>query len=399
MTGGQELSPGSTRRAGRLLLLRSILAFATAAYMQAACGDHLPHQGTVQPADGEAEEAYDAYEDASSEVSDIVSMDSFRRDCLGLQVEVRLDSAILDDRGDIERDGESRARPCGVLPECPLDFVCTPLGTCLSPDGAGAYVPAGSFWMGCNEALSPSCYGFDLPAFHEQVAAFVIDRTEVTAGAYATCEAAGLCPVVTDESCTPGSSSTTVGKPGYEDRPATCACHESATAFCASLGKRLCTEPEWEMAARGSCDLVVGDCRTSMRTYPWGESPPTCTTAWIDGCSELLADLPKHSVMHAVGLLPSGASPYGALDMAGNAEEWVRDCWRTYPGGPPDWEHPAAEDPLCDSTGMAVVRGGDVFAWPADCTTTARTYDHYGNYNRSFRCCYSMSESESTALR
>ena len=33
-----------------------------------------------------------------------------------------------------------------------------------------------------------------------------------------------------------------------------------------------------------------------------------------------------------VGSYPDGASPYGCMDMVGNAYEWVADWFKTYPG-------------------------------------------------------------------
>jgi formylglycine-generating enzyme required for sulfatase activity len=70
-----------------------------------------------------------------------------------------------------------------------------------------------------------------------------------------------------------------------------------------------------------------------------------------------------------VGIYPDGASPYGALDMGGNAEEWVADAFSTYPGYPFgdefDW---SAESWVC--------RGG---AWnrPGDVARTARRHGNF----------------------
>src|SRR5690606_19045128 len=73
------------------------------------------------------------------------------------------------------------------------------------------------------------------------------------------------------------------GKPGRGDHPINCVSWHQADRFCAAQGKRLPTEAEWEMAARG----------LDRRPYPWGHEPPSAArlNGCGAGCSELLTRL------------------------------------------------------------------------------------------------------------
>lgn len=161
-------------------------------------------------------------------------------------------------------------------------------------------VTGGSFMMGCNFSVDTSCATDEEPYHLITLTDYEIDLTEVTQGSYQLCIDAGSCLAPTG-----GVPFDPLGTPAL---PVDASWQEAGT-YCAWKGKRLPTEAEWEMAARG----VDG------RIYPWGNSAPDCTRANMPGCA---------GTVEAVGSHPSGASPWGALDMAGNLYEWVSDYYQ-----------------------------------------------------------------------
>jgi serine/threonine-protein kinase len=142
--------------------------------------------------------------------------------------------------------------------------------------GEMVLVPAGDFEFGKDKQHAP------LPAFY-------IDKTEVTNGAYQAFASA---------------TGRQVPQGFPADQPTLPVVNVSildAHAFASWAGKRLPTGKEWEKAARGS----------DGRNFPWGNDPD-----------------PARANVAAKGLrpaadFPDGASPWGALQMAGNVWELV----------------------------------------------------------------------------
>ena len=87
---------------------------------------------------------------------------------------------------------------------------------------------------------------------------------------------------------------------------------------------------------------------------------------------------------NAVGSYPEGASPYGALDMAGNVAKWVIDWYDDgYYGGWP------ITNPPGPATGtFRVLRGGSWFHSAWDLRAATRNADYPNNRDQSvgFRC-------------
>ena len=242
----------------------------------------------------------------------------------------------------------------------PLDHPKTPEAgaarTRETDDMVTLYVPAGGFYMG-----SPPGEPWDQgesPLHIVYLDAFWVDQTEVTNAQYERCAQAGGCGVV------PAMSDyDPQARPDY---PAEVT-WSNAQAYCMWAGARLPTEAEWEKAARG----------TDGRRWPWGNARPDCRLSNSFGKEGSCA-----GAATSVGSYPAGASPYGALDMAGNVGEWVNDWfdYETYSESP-------ERNPPGPKTGTSrIVRGGNWDAIPDWVRCASRDGREPEQYLNGFRC-------------
>ena len=230
-----------------------------------------------------------------------------------------------------------------------------------TPEGM-VYVPAGPFIMG-TDASDPMGSNLRqnndaLPQHNVTVAAFYIDKTEVTNAQYKLYCDATKYPAPShwkDGAYPAGEAEVAVTHVNWWE----------AAAYAEWAGKRLPTEAEWEKAARG----------TDGRKYPWGAE-------WEN--DRAVTGLDK---AQPVGTKPKGASLYGALDMASNVLEWVTDWYDAYPGAKNTYPE--------FGTRYKVLRGG--FFWGPGIEVMSTTF--YRSVNRpdtrhssiGFRCAKTAS--------
>ena len=222
-------------------------------------------------------------------------------------------------------------------------------------------IPGGSFTMGSTAMADQR------PPHPVSVASFYMARTPVTNAQFQRFVAAtGYKPEGDWEACARRwGPKAPVVRMSYPD----------ATAYASWAGMRLPTEAEWEYAARG----------TDGRTYPWGAAwdPQRCRSSMGGGGFSAGSPAP-------VGSYPSGASPFGCLDMAGNVLQWCSSRYQPYPYDAADGREDAG------AADVRVQRGG---AWYLNFYAGyfSTTYRYNGNpqvhdpIGWGFRCALSQS--------
>jgi formylglycine-generating enzyme required for sulfatase activity len=233
-----------------------------------------------------------------------------------------------------------------------LLIACQPLSSLKQPDLDGMrVVPAGWFLMGENDKR-PS----NQPQRWVYLDLFAIDRTEVTRQAYIT---------YLLESGYPIDDTSSQLLADIASLPMTGVLWRDADAYCRWHAKRLPSEAEWEKAARGD----------DGRRYPWGNRWDASLANTIE--NDLAGVLP-------VGSFSRGASPYGVLDMAGNAAEWVADYYDPAYYSKAPIENPQGPSEIVDH----VLRGGSWDSPSDQVTTFFRDSSHSArpNLRVGFRC-------------
>lgn len=177
--------------------------------------------------------------------------------------------------------------------------------TTSSVDGmAQVYLPGGKFQMG---GFDTDAQPDEKPTHAVSLNPFWMDKVEVTNGMYQLCVKAGVCQL--PRQLRSAGQENYFTNADFADYPVVYVSWEDAKTYCEWAGRRLPTEAEWELAARGTGDY---------RRFPWGENSPDGNLANYD---YQIRDTTR------VGSFPQGASPFGVLDLAGNVWEWVADSY------------------------------------------------------------------------
>lgn len=239
------------------------------------------------------------------------------------------------------------------------------------PEGM-VYITGGSFTMGAPESDSQA-WDHEKPAHPVEVDPFFIDKTEVTNAQFAAfTEATGYVTVAErkidweelktqvppgtpkphDSVLQPGSlvfkqpdypvtnlqdySQWWVWKTGanwrhpkgpgstiegLENHPVVHIAYEDAVAFCEWAGRRLPTEAEWELAARGTLQ---------NKKYPWGDNRQeleSSTNSWTGNFPNTNDEQDGYVTTAPVSTYPPNG--YGLYDMAGNVWEWTSDWYNS----------------------------------------------------------------------
>jgi iron(II)-dependent oxidoreductase len=253
-------------------------------------------------------------------------------------------------------------------------------------------VDGGEFMMGTANRDLPDrknpVYQGETPKHRVSVSPFYIDQFEVTVGQVVfwlnnvgsnKCNSPdGKCVLLAQDSSSPigQANGRFVIDSGSPQAPMDMMNFDGAKAYCEWAGKRMPTEAEWEFAARhdpkAKRDLV----------YPWGDKfEPKRANCDDDICKDGFKRLAPVGSFHGEGELLDGSSPWGVHDMAGNAMEFVGDCWS---------EHYTACDGVCsDPKGpgeLCMIHTLRISAWTSNAAGVRSASRSAGMVTAGFRC-------------
>lgn len=259
-------------------------------------------------------------------------------------------------------DGGNDAGDADVNDSGPTELVCPDSLNCTQPYCDQILIPGGERTMGSYEAPQdvPGEYfgtGDERPPHLVNLDTFCIDTYEVTYERYAACVVAGVCdpnghtwnggrfiqghPVVINHF--PPECEGDYGDVSLcWQHPVNCRNNETSAKYCEWVGRKLCTEAQWERAANGPGPI---------RKYPWGDDEPQVWTANLPPWS--------NQITAEVNAFPDDVSPEGVRGLGGNVVEWVSNYYGPYQ---PDPGGGAIANPQGPSTGeWRSARGGCYF--------------------------------------
>jgi formylglycine-generating enzyme required for sulfatase activity len=224
-------------------------------------------------------------------------------------------------------------------------------------------IPAATYQMGSSDQ------SWSLPIHAVNVPMFYLDVYEVTNAQYqAFCAATGhAAPPAPGTAEIPNFYTN----PAYANSPVVNVAWSDARAYAIWAGKRLPTEAEWELAAKGSTD---------NRQWPWGNTWVATNANIYDNAAD------GYTFTSPVGNYPGGISQAGCYDMAGNVWEWCEDDLHVNYNGAPNngsaWiDSPRATDQM--------MRGGSYYGFNSSARCTFRSFSDRPlnlNFDIGFRC-------------
>ena len=276
---------------------------------------------------------WDTIKDSDNAADLQAYLDSYPNGAFASAARERLQGILSKGPAKLAAMASEPAAPVRDCPECP-ELVS---------------IPAGNFTMGStdNPVEGP-------PHEVSLRKPFYIGRFEVTYDEWDAC--------VADKGCTYRPDDRGLGR---GRRPVANVDWNDAKSYIAWLSKktgktyRLPTESEWEYVARAS----------TTSAYSWGRAVEKDRANCL-GCTSA----PHNSAIEVGSFKPNG---FGVYDMAGNAAEWVEDCWtENYRGAPNDGA--ALAKPACPER---VLRGGAYNNDPKYVRSAARfKYDYDVRY-------------------